>query len=130
MFRLFFTLILLSNSIFAQNISKSDKELLKYLKSNVSFLASDELEGRRAGTKGETLAADFIAGKFKEIGLLPKGVSESFFQPFTVNDGKMISSKTSLSINNKVLSQDLDFYPLSNSQNFPLFKGAIITFLN
>ena len=125
MFRLFFTLILLSNSIFAQNISKSDKELLKYLKSNVSFLASDELEGRRAGTKGETLAADFIAGKFKEIGLLPKGVSESFFQPFTVNDGKMISSKTSLSINNKVLSQDLDFFPLSNSQNFPLFKGQL-----
>ena len=125
MFRLFFTLILLSNSIFAQNLSKSDKELLKYLKSNVSFLASDELEGRRAGTKGETLAADFIAGKFKEIGLLPKGISESFFQPFTVSDGKMISLKTSLSINNKVLSQDLDFFPLSNSQNFPLFKGQL-----
>ena len=33
------------------------------------YLSSDELEGRGVGTKGLDLAADFIAQKFREIGL-------------------------------------------------------------
>jgi Zn-dependent M28 family amino/carboxypeptidase len=129
MFRFLFFLTLISNAVFSQKISKSDKQLLTYLKSNVTYLASDELEGRRAGTNGESLAADFIAGKFKEIGLFPKGASESFFQPFTVNDGKVISTKTFFSINNKVLRQNSDYFPLSNSLNFNSFKGQISPFL-
>ena len=65
MLRLFLVFLLLSNVTFAQKLSRSDKELIKYLKANVSFLASDSLEGRRAGTNGETLAADFISKKFR-----------------------------------------------------------------
>jgi len=125
MLRLFLVFLLLSNVTFAQKLSRSDKDLIKYLQANVSFLASDSLEGRRAGTNGETLAADFISKKFKEIGLFPKGSSDSYFQPFAIIDGKKVGNLTFLSINNKVLIPEKDFFPLSNSANSTLIKSQI-----
>ncbi|ARV07321.1 peptidase M28 [Polaribacter sp. SA4-10] len=52
------------------------------IKEDVTFLASDTLEGRQTGTKGEKVAASYITNRFKEIGLEPKG-TEGFIQPFT-----------------------------------------------
>lgn len=125
MLRLILVFLLLSSVSVAQKLTRSDKEMIKYLKINLSYLASDNLEGRRAGTIGESLAADFISNKFKEIGLEPKGVSDSYFQPFTVTDGKKIGNSTSLSINNKVLVPEKDFFPISNSSNTNLIKTQI-----
>ncbi len=62
----------------------TDKELLTGLKQDVEYLASDDLEGRAIGTDGEVLAARYIADKFKEIGLKPKG-TDKYFQVFRVN---------------------------------------------
>jgi hypothetical protein len=52
------------------------------IKEDVTFLASDKLEGRQTGTKGEKEAADYIEKRFKELELLPKGTA-GFIQPFT-----------------------------------------------
>ncbi len=52
------------------------------IKEDVNFLASDKLEGRQTGTKGEKAAADYIVKRFKELGLQPKG-TKGFFQSFT-----------------------------------------------
>ena len=117
--------MLLSNVSVAQKLSRSDKEMINYLKINLEYLASDTLEGRRAGTIGESLAADFISKKFKEIGLLPKGDSESYFQPFNLIDGKMLGKLTTLSINNKFLLPEKDFFPISNSCNISFIKTQI-----
>lgn len=46
------------------------------------FLASDKLEGRQTGTKGEIEASNYITKRFKEIGLDPKG-TKGYIQPFT-----------------------------------------------
>ena len=43
------------------------------LRAHVKYLASDELEGRRAGTRGNLLAAGYIAGEFARSGLEPVG---------------------------------------------------------
>ncbi|MFM2395078.1 MAG: hypothetical protein RLZZ546_3061, partial [Bacteroidota bacterium] len=48
---------------------------------DISYLASDELEGREIGTKGEQLAADYIAERFKKIGVKP--YFSNYFQPFS-----------------------------------------------
>ena len=37
----------------------------------VEYLASDALAGRDGGTKGDTLASDFILGQLKKLGLNP-----------------------------------------------------------
>ncbi|KGL58971.1 M28 family peptidase [Polaribacter sp. Hel1_85] len=52
------------------------------IKEDVTFLASDKLEGRQTGTKGEKAAADYIKQRFKELELQPKGTS-GFLQSFT-----------------------------------------------
>lgn len=115
MFRILIPLLLLSQFTSAQKLKKADKEIVQYLQQQVGFLSSDELKGRRAGDPGEILASEFIATKFKEIGLTPKGDNESFFQHFTINDGKELSKDTDLRLNGKVLKAGVDFFPLSNS---------------
>ena len=115
MYRIVFFFLLISQGLVAQKLSKSDKELVGYLKKQVTYLASDELKGRRAGDTGETLAAVFIAEKFKELALVPKGDNGDYFQYFTVNDGKAIAPSTRLSINGLKLDSEIDFFPLANS---------------
>ncbi len=115
MYRIVFFFLLISQGLVAQKLSKSDKELVGYLKKQVTYLASDELKGRRAGDAGETMAAVFIAEKFKELALVPKGDNGEYFQYFTLNDGKVISPSTRLSINGIKLDSEIDFFPLSNS---------------
>lgn len=62
----------------------SDDKLLSNLKKDVSFLAADQLEGRAIGTDGEEQAAQYLADRFKQLGVEPKGTS-GFFQEFTVS---------------------------------------------
>lgn len=51
------------------------------IKADVAFLASDRLEGRGPGTRGEELTTDFIAAEFKKAGLRPAGADGTYFQP-------------------------------------------------
>ena len=115
MYRLIIPLLLLSSFVSAQKLKKADKEIVQYLQQQVGYLSSDELKGRRAGDPGEIMAAEFIASKFKEIGLRPKGDNASYFQHFTINDGKEVSKDTELRLNGKALKAGVDFFPLSNS---------------
>jgi hypothetical protein len=50
------------------------------LKDNLTILASDALEGRMTGTRGQKMAAAFIANHFREIGLQAP-VNGSYYQP-------------------------------------------------
>ena len=52
------------------------------IEEDATFLASDALEGRQTGTKGEKEAATYIENRFKELGLLPKGTN-GFLQTFS-----------------------------------------------
>jgi len=52
------------------------------MKSDVTFLADDKLEGRNTGSVGERLAADYIVQRFEEMGYAPKG-TDGYFQSFT-----------------------------------------------
>lgn len=52
------------------------------IKIDIMTLASDEMEGREIGTKGEQKAADYIISRLKNIGLTPAGESNSFVQAF------------------------------------------------
>lgn len=52
------------------------------IKKHVTYLASDKLQGREPGTKGEQLAYQYIQKQFKRMHLLPKG-SEAYLQGFT-----------------------------------------------
>jgi len=59
-------------------------EILKEItiQEDVLFLADDALEGRQTGTNGEQKAAKYIAERFKNLGLTPKG-TDGYFQAFS-----------------------------------------------
>ncbi|HYE47813.1 MAG TPA: M20/M25/M40 family metallo-hydrolase [Caulobacter sp.] len=42
-------------------------------RAHVTYLADDRLEGRKTGTRGHELAADYVAGEFARMGLKPAG---------------------------------------------------------
>src|SRR5437763_4125704 len=52
------------------------------LKADVSFLASDALEGRGTPSRGLDLAAEFLASQFRRAGLEPAG-DDGYFQTAT-----------------------------------------------
>jgi aminopeptidase YwaD len=72
------------------------------LSHHVHFLASDNLEGRRAGTPEAYQAAEYIAREFIAYGLLPHpnaGTStdaEDYFQPFEFTSGVEMGDKNAL----------------------------------
>lgn len=68
---------LLSNAICAQGFNDIDQ-----VKVDVVYLASDYLEGRHTGSKGEKAAAQYIKNRFAELGLQP-GYGDNYFQSFT-----------------------------------------------
>ena len=76
-------LILLNCSLHAQN----KQEIINKMISEVSYLASDELEGRATGTDSDKLAADYIASKFEKYNLIKKG-EQGYLQYFeaTIKD--------------------------------------------
>jgi hypothetical protein len=51
------------------------------IKAAVAYLASDRLEGRGPGTRGEILATEYLAAEFKKAGLAPIGERGTYFQP-------------------------------------------------
>lgn len=57
------------------------------IKVNQTYLASDALEGREAGSKGGHTAGEYIAAHFKKCGLKPGGDEGTYFQGFE-RDGK------------------------------------------
>ncbi|NOS56713.1 MAG: M28 family peptidase [Cyclobacteriaceae bacterium] len=50
------------------------------LKDNLSILASDALEGRKTGTRGQKMAAAFISNHFEQLGLTAP-VNGSYYMP-------------------------------------------------
>jgi len=51
-------------------------------------LAADDLCGRGTGDPGGDAAADFLAGKMAEAGLLPAGEGGTYFQPVPMHGGR------------------------------------------
>ncbi|SKB09224.1 Periplasmic component of the Tol biopolymer transport system [Prosthecobacter debontii] len=88
------------------------------LRQHVTYLASDELDGRLTGTEGEKLATQYVADVFKGIGLVPYG-DEAWFEPFEFTAGVALGDDNRLSLQGAEevpLTTDKDWRPLSFSQ--------------
>ncbi len=114
---LLFFLFLIPQIVSSQKLSKSDKAIIENLRTEITFLSSDKLEGRRTGTPGEKLAYEYLSAQFEKTGLIPKGDNNNFIQAFEVNEGKAILPATHLMINEKSLEINNDFFPFDFSSN-------------
>lgn len=65
--------------------------------SHVETLASDEMEGREAGTEGYRRAAQYVAGRLAQYGLEPAG-SEGWYQMVTLEEQAVDLARTSAAL--------------------------------
>jgi len=91
----------------------------RYL-NDIKSLASPEMEGRGAGTRGLTRAEHLIEKRYKELGLQPAGVN-GYAQPFSVITGARLKSDNHLRVEGPDSKTDLkidqDFVPFSFSSS-------------
>ena len=79
-----FIAVTVATGAFAQDAGRRASESApstERLRKHVAYLASDKLEGRRTGTAGAELAAQYIAAEFARLGLLPGGDVIKISQP-------------------------------------------------
>jgi aminopeptidase YwaD len=90
----------------------------------VGKLASDEMDGRAAGSAGAAKAAEQIAGEFRRVGLQPGGDGDQYLQPFEVVTGIRLGAGNRLALTipgptsrSRSYRAPLDFVPFSFSEN-------------
>jgi len=92
-----------------------------YVRQHIEYLASDALEGRKSGSKGAELAAEYIAKQFAACGLIPLGDGGTYFQHFVFITGVKLGGNNALASgqgnDKKTYRIDRDFRPLAFSGN-------------
>jgi len=90
------------------------------LSHDVYYLASDALEGRYSGSPGARVAAEFIAGRFRDLGLKPQG-EDGFMQHFSFIAGVKPGEGNRLRLTAGGAARDAklvdDFQPLAFSSS-------------
>ena len=112
-----YLLLVFTLAAYAQKLKKADRAIVQSLQSHIEILASDKLEGRRAGTPGETMASEYISKQFQQAGLQPKGDDGGWLQAFDINDGKEVKPSSYFFINGAELKLNKDYFPLPFSPN-------------
>lgn len=96
---------------------------------HINYLASDALQGREAGSKGEQQAGNYIANEFKRFGLEPAGKSGSYFHTFEVvagvKQGKNNTLQFQMDDETITCEADSDFVPVAFSENGS-FEGELV----
>lgn len=108
-------LIFFNSTIIAQNKQK----VIDKMHEQVSYLASDELEGRATGSPSEKMAADYISSKFKEYGLITKG-EDGYFQHF---EAKIKKNPHAEAVDKKITGTNVIGY-IDNKKNKTIIIGA------
>ena len=70
--------------------SKKERKEAGQLKVDITYLASDKLEGRRTGTPGEALAGNYIVARYKAEGI--PAYKNKYRLPFPFVYGKEIGT--------------------------------------
>jgi aminopeptidase YwaD len=101
----------------------AQKLTLEEIKKDVYFLASDSLEGRKAGSPGAEKAAVYIRANFKAAGL--KLLGENGFQYFDVVTDVKTDTNNKLSFEDFRGKMGVDFTPFSFSSNATLSSNVV-----
>lgn len=109
-----------------------DKQAMKYaktitaddLKEHLSILASDEYEGRETGTRGQKMAAEYIANYFKSLGL-EAPVDETYFQKFDLTSSEISTSYFRRGDEKKMVFEDFVYFSRAETAGEEYIKIVI-----
>jgi Tol biopolymer transport system component len=100
------------NYIFLPEISTTE------LSEKLTYIASDELEGRMTGSEGIQKAAEYASKIFENQGLVPFADKKDYAWPFDfVSEVKVLDDQNSLTVNGEELLLDTDFRPLPSTES-------------
>ena len=96
------------------------------MRAHVEFLASDALEGRETGTRGYDIAAEYVASRFRAMGMQPVSDKGWFQQvPFNANLNDEKAAKFSINGRDFALRQDVRFGP-SRKSGTEVIEGDVV----
>ena len=84
---------------------------------HIRYLADDALMGREAGSQGAWCAAEYIAAHFSDLGLVPIGPGDTYFQPFPVRSGTLLGSENHLGSGGATLPLEEAWIPFGFSES-------------
>ncbi len=121
--RIGFIVLVIITIAFSKEKYKSPEITANELKRHIRYLASEELQGRRTGSDGDSLTAEYISKELRKSGLKP--MFDNGFQRFRITDKIVCGPANSLTINKDSYTLDTDFAPFAFSEN-NLFGGDVI----
>ena len=90
---------------------------------DVAWLASPALEGRFPGSRGDSLAAEFIRKRMRETGL--QMLYDNGFQRFSLISSVALGDSNLMVVNGAPVTVGTDFLPYSFSSQVP-FSGEVV----
>ncbi len=140
-FKLTFYILILFTFVYSYSFKYSDDDLrdainkvrsneitTDELKAHIRYLASDDLEGRFPGTRGDSLTESYIENEFKNYGLLP-GNGDSYRQNFDITSDVKLGddNKMTLYVDEKEfkLKPGSEYTPLGISSNAMVKFGLV-----
>src|SRR5687767_11204597 len=85
------------------------------LRDYLTFIASDEMEGRDTPSRGLDTTAKFLAMNLARWGFKPAGDNGTFMQRIDLLRNRTDGGKTKVEFNEKVLTLGTDYIPASNA---------------
>jgi Zn-dependent M28 family amino/carboxypeptidase len=89
--------------------SEEDPLLQNRIRAHINFLADDLLRGRQPGTEGYQLAAAYVASQFQQMGLVPAGANESYYQQVPLRRAWLKQGSASLQLEHNGETRPFDF---------------------
>ncbi|GAB3782168.1 M20/M25/M40 family metallo-hydrolase [Spirosoma horti] len=105
----------------AQKVARSVRP--EAIEAHMRYLADDKLEGRKPGTKGFELAAQYVEKQFKQLGFLPAGQKGTYRQAVPLRRAQVREDASSMTFVQNGKEQ-----PLTYGKNFiltPNFGKAV-----
>src|SRR5689334_20265917 len=85
------------------------------LRDYLTFIASDEMEGRDTPSRGLDTTAKFLAMNLHRWGFKPAGDDGTYFQRIELRRDRADSDQTKVELNGRALKAGTDFIPASGS---------------
>lgn len=102
------------------------------LAAHLYVFASDYFEGRETATRGQKLAATYLAGQYRKLGLEPKGTAEAdypwgpeqYFQPFPLYGRRLAEARLEIETSEESLAASVFGIEGVDGQSYLTFGSA------
>src|SRR5258705_13495778 len=94
-----------------------DRITAEQMQSYLSFIASDEMEGRDTPSRGLDTTAKFLAMNLQRWGFKPAGDNGTFLQRIDLRRDRIDGGQSKVDYNGRVLTTGSDYLPVGGSGN-------------